>query len=50
MTTDEPDLPSDAAFTSFLLACDPSAVVLDRAAHATDIELRMIGHTTGRAA
>lgn len=45
----EPELPSDAAFRAFLLACDPSAVTLDRAAHATDLELRMIGHSRAAA-
>lgn len=43
-------LQSDAAFTAWLRSLEPSAVQLDRAAHATDLELRMIGHTNGRAA
>lgn len=46
---DDTTLPSDAALTSFLRACDPGNVALDRAAHASPIELRMIGHTRSAA-
>lgn len=35
MSADDPDLTSDHAFRAFLLACEPSHVQLDRAAHAT---------------
>jgi hypothetical protein len=44
------DLPSDAAFTAWLRSLEPDAVVLDRAAHATPAELRMISHVRQDAA
>lgn len=50
MNLDEPVLPSDAAFTAWLRSLEPDAVQLDRAAHASDLELRMIGHTRQDAA
>lgn len=36
---------SDHAFTAWLAALDPRAVQLDRAAHATPTELRMIARS-----
>lgn len=41
MNDDEPTQ-ADQAFTAFLRACDRRHVELDRIAHASDIELRMI--------
>jgi hypothetical protein len=46
MTTHiEAELPSDHQFRAFLTSVDPVAVRLDRAAHVSDIELRMLAHT-----
>jgi hypothetical protein len=42
--------PSDAAFRAFLRSLDAGLVQLDRAAGASDVEIRMIQHTTGAAA
>ena len=46
---DDVTLASDAQMTAFLRALDPGLVQLDRAAHASAVELRMIGASRGAA-
>lgn len=41
---------SDAQLEAFLAGCDAREVALDRASHASPIEVRMIGRTLGRTA
>lgn len=43
---DDTTLPSDARLTAYLRSIEPGQVALDRAARMTELEVRMLMHTS----